>query len=178
MYEGSQPLVHPLWVWDGWLVVFWCTILVLEPKEKLKLFNISITKLHWRIYEIKMILIAITLVKLWWATRDGRRQTKWYTMWMFVHLTHLMLSSATLSNEIIYCSSLIEYLVVCVPSTTATWISFCNHKNRKVVWGKRNGLVLYVDDTSPNPSGVVLWNPFIWNILYSFLIKNGMVQNT
>ena len=33
---------------DDW-VVFWCTMLVLEPKEKLKLFKISITKLHcWR----------------------------------------------------------------------------------------------------------------------------------
>ena len=27
---------------DDW-VVFWCTMLVLEPKEKLKLFKISIT---------------------------------------------------------------------------------------------------------------------------------------
>ena len=47
---------------DDW-VVFWCTMLVLEPKEKLKLFNISITKLQWRICEIKMIPIRITLVK-------------------------------------------------------------------------------------------------------------------
>ena len=37
---------------DDW-VVFWCTMLVLEPKQKLKLFNISITKLHWRICEEK-----------------------------------------------------------------------------------------------------------------------------
>ena len=46
--------------WDPWfipygyemddLVVFWCTMLILGPteKKKLKLFNISITKLHWR----------------------------------------------------------------------------------------------------------------------------------
>jgi hypothetical protein len=52
---------------DDW-VVFWCTMLVLEPKESYspyysKLFNIPITKLHWRIYEIKMIPIRITLVK-------------------------------------------------------------------------------------------------------------------
>ena len=48
---------------DDW-VVFLCTMLVLEPKEKLKLFNIiSVTKLHWRICEIKMIPIRIILVK-------------------------------------------------------------------------------------------------------------------
>lgn len=36
-----------------------------------KLFNIWITKLHWRICEIKMIPIRITLVKWWWTTRDS-----------------------------------------------------------------------------------------------------------
>ena len=51
---------------DDW-VVSWCTMLVLETKEKLKLFIISI-KLHWRICEIKMIPIRTTLVKWWWTT--------------------------------------------------------------------------------------------------------------
>ena len=31
---------------------------------------------HWRIGEIKMIQIRITLVKWWWTTRDGRKQTQ------------------------------------------------------------------------------------------------------
>ena len=45
---------------DDW-VVFRCTMLVLEPKEKL--FILLFTKLHWRICEIKMIPIRITLVE-------------------------------------------------------------------------------------------------------------------
>ena len=45
---------------DDW-VVFWCTMLVLEPKEKL--FILLFTKPHWRICEIKMIPIRITLVE-------------------------------------------------------------------------------------------------------------------
>ena len=57
------PYVYEM---DDW-VVFWCTMLVLD--------NIPITKLHWRICEIKMIPIRITLVKWWWTTMDGRRET-------------------------------------------------------------------------------------------------------
>ena len=72
---------------------------------------------------------------------------------------------------------LIENHVVCVPSTPAKWISLRNHRNRKVVGGKHNVLVLYVNASAPNPSGVVLYNPFIWDILYSFLIKNHAVPS-
>ena len=66
----------------------------------------------------------------------------------------------------ILCSFLIENVVIFVPSTTAKWISFRNHRNRKVVGGKHNVLVHYVDASAPNPSGVVLCNPFIWDILW------------
>ena len=72
---------------------------------------------------------------------------------------------------------LIENHVISVPSTPAKWISFRNHKNRKVVGGKNNVLVLYVDPSAPNPSGVVLWDHFIWSILYSFLIKNHVQKS-
>ena len=72
---------------------------------------------------------------------------------------------------------LIKNHVVCVPSTPAELISLRNHKDRKVAGGKHDGLVLYVDASAPNPSGVVLCNPFIWDILYSYLIKNRMVQD-
>ena len=55
-----------------------------------------------------------------------------YTMWMFVHLTHLVLSSATLSNEICCCSFLSKILLfICVPTTLAKQILFLNHMNRK-----------------------------------------------
>ena len=45
-----------------------------------KLCNTSITKLHWRICEIKiMIPIRITLVKWWWTTRDNRRERQCFS---------------------------------------------------------------------------------------------------
>ena len=68
-----------------------------------------------------------------------------------------------------------NHVVVFVPSTPAKWMSFRNHRNRKVVGGKHNVLVQYVDVSAPNPSGVVLCNPFKWDILYAFLIKNHHV---
>ena len=40
---------------------------------------------------------------------------------------------------------LIKNHVVCVPSTTANRISFRNHRHRKIVGGKHNVLVHYVD---------------------------------
>ena len=87
------------------------------------------------------------------------------TVWMVVHPTHLVLSTVTLSSEILpseifYGSFLIKNHVVCVPSTTAKCISFHNQRNRKVVGGKHNVLILYVEASAPDPSGVVLCNPF------------------
>ena len=117
-------------------------------------------------------------------------------MWMFVHLTYLVLSSETLLNEIFCCplfliqtkscwmcafhnkygSFLIKnHRVVYVPSTPAKWISFHNQKNRKVVGGKHNFLVHYLDICAPDPSGVVLCNPlyeiaWVQNIYISLLL--------
>ena len=79
---------------------------------------------------------------------------------MFVHLTQLVLLSAILSNEIFCGSFLIKNLVICVPTTLAKRILFLNHMNKKVVGGKHNVLVDYVDASAPDPSGVVLCNPF------------------
>ena len=84
-----------------------------------------------------------------------------YTMWMLVHLTHLVLSTVTLSSEIFYGSLLIENHVIFLGATTAKSISFLNHRNRKVVGGKHNVLVHYVDASASDPSGVVHCNPFI-----------------
>ena len=64
----------------------------------------------------------------------------------------------TLSNEIFYGSSLIENLVVCVPSTTVDCNLFCNHRNKKVVGGKHNVLVYHVDASTPGPEDPVLCN--------------------
>ena len=91
----------------------------------------------------------------------------YYCMWMLVPLTHLVVSSATLSNEI-FCVHLFlvkNHLVVFVPSTTVKWVSFCNHRSRKFVGAKHNVILLYVDVSASNISGVVLCIPFIWDIL-------------
>ena len=80
---------------------------------------------------------------------------------MLVHLTQKVLSSATFSNEIIYCCSfLVKNLVVCVPSTTADCNLFNNHSNKKVVEGNYNALVYYKNTSAYNPDGVVLCNTF------------------
>ena len=42
------------------------------------------------------------------------------------------------------------HLVVFVPTTTARQILFLNHMNRKVVGGKHNDLVYYLDVSAPN----------------------------
>ena len=88
------------------------------------------------------------------------------------------LSGVVLCNPFkwdILCSFLIKNLVIFVRATTANWISFHNHRNRKVVGGKRNVLLHYVDVSAPDPSGVVLCNPFKWDIVCPFLIKNHLV---
>ena len=82
--------------------------------------------------------------------------------------THLVLSSATLSNEIFCGTFLIKNLVICVPTTLAKRIFFHNHMYKKVVGGKHNVLVHYVDDCAPNLSGVVLYNILLFIF---FLIK-------
>ena len=81
-------------------------------------------------------------------------------MWKVLYLIQKVLSSATLSNEIFRCSSLIENLVVCVPSTTVKQILFLNHRKRKVVGGKDSVLEYFLDASAPDPSGIVLCNTF------------------
>ena len=66
-------------------------------------------------------------------------------------------------------------VVVFVPSTPAKWASFNNLKDRNVVGGKHNILVLYVNASAPDPSDVVLCNPFKWDILLFILINNHAV---
>ena len=75
------------------------------------------------------------------------------TMWMFTHLTHLMLSSATLSNKILFI--LIENLVVCVHTTIVDCNLFNNNRNKKVVGGNYNVSVFYKNASAPDPEGVV-----------------------
>ena len=72
-------------------------------------------------------------------------------------------------------SLLSKNLVIFVRATTVKWILFLNHMYRKVVGGTHNVLVRYMDISAPNPSGVVVCNPFKWDVLCSFLIKNHVV---
>jgi hypothetical protein len=55
---------------------------------------------------------------------------------------------------------LIENLIVCVLFTTVDCNLFNNHRNKKVVGGKHNVIVHYVDASAIDPEGVVLCNPF------------------
>ena len=75
-----------------------------------------------------------------------------YSMWMLVHLIHLVLSSATLSNEI-FCGSFLCFLRACHKSE----MSFI-HQSQEQESGRRP--THYVNASAPDPSGVVLCNPF------------------
>ena len=77
--------------------------------------------------------------------------------------------------DILYSFLIKNQVVVFVPSTPAKWISFHNQRKRKVVGGKHNVLVFYVNASASNPSGSIFCKPFKWDILYSFLIKNHVV---
>jgi hypothetical protein len=89
----------------------------------------------------------------------------WYTVWMLVHPTHLVLSSENFSNKICCCSFLIGNHIVCVPAIiakciTAKYILFCYLREIKVVGGTHNVLVHYVDTCcAPDLAGVVICNP-------------------
>ena len=74
---------------------------------------------------------------------------------MFVHLTLLLLSYGTLSNEI-FCGSFWSKVLLFVCACLKSVILFNNH----------NVLVYYVDVSASDLSGVVLWNPFKWDILW------------
>ena len=91
---------------------------------------------------------------------------------MLVHPAHLVLLSAILSNEIFcvhFWPKIMLFLCACHKSEMNL---FCNHRNGKVVGGKRNGQLHYVNVCASSPSGVVVCNPFKWDILYSFLTRN------
>ena len=80
----------------------------------------------------------------------------------------------TLSNEIFYGSSLIENLVVCVPSTTVDCNLFSNHRSKKLVGGKHNVIVHYSYASAPYPEGLVLYNTLsneIFCCVYTYILN-------
>ena len=97
-------------------------------------------------------------------------------MWMIVHATYLVLSSAILSNEIVCYSFLVKNLVVvvCVHQQQREFIP--QPQNRKVVEGTHNVLVHFMW-MIVHPTYLVLsygtWNPFKWDInFYFYLIES------
>ena len=88
----------------------------------------------------------------------------YYTMWIFVHLTHLVLSSATLSNEIFCGSHLVQNHVFCACNNIETNFIPQPHE-KKVIGGKHNVLAHYVNVFAPDSSGAVLCNTFKSDIL-------------
>ena len=79
---------------------------------------------------------------------------------MLVHLNHLVLLSANLSNKIVCVHFRSKIMIFCVSAIKVERILLLNHRNRKVIGGKHNVLVHYVDVSAPDPAGVVLCNPF------------------
>ena len=65
-----------------------------------------------------------------------------------------------------------------MPSTAVKWISLRNHRNKKVVQGKHNVLIHYVDVFAPNPSVVVHCNSFIWDILWFISDRKSCCHNS
>ena len=93
-----------------------------------------------------------------------------------MHPTYMVLTSATLSNEIFCGSFLVKNLVIFVPSSTVNRISFRNRRNRTAVGGKHNILVHFVDVSASDPS-VVLSSVTLTNEIFccSFIVKNLVV---
>ena len=81
-----------------------------------------------------------------------------YTMWMLVHLNHLVLSSVTLSGDILW-FILIKKLVICVPTTLAKQNFIPQQQDQKVMGDKHNVLVHFLNVCAPKSSGIVLCNP-------------------
>ena len=89
-------------------------------------------------------------------------------MWMLVHPTHLVLSSATLSNKIFcvyFWSKILLFLYFCACHNSK--MNFIPQtQEQKVVEGKLNVLVHYVDISAISLFDVVPYNPFKWDILW------------
>ena len=93
-------------------------------------------------------------------------------------LVHYVDVSATGLFGVVFCNPfkwIILYFIFsdpkscyfCVPASIAKWILFLNHRNRKVIGCQHNVLIVhYLNITAPNLFGVVLCNPFKWDILW------------
>ena len=89
-------------------------------------------------------------------------------MWMFAHLTHLMLSSATLSNKI-YCCSF--FLFVCLPQQR---IVIYSATTRTKKWQEATTMFQYTIGILVHPTQKVLSSATLSNEMHccSFLVKN------
>ena len=76
---------------------------------------------------------------------------------------------------LVFISDQKSWIFLCVPATKAKWILFLNHRNRKVLGGKHNISVYYVNACASDSCGVVLWNPFKWDFLSFNLFENLVV---
>ena len=63
-------------------------------------------------------------------------------------------------------------LVVFVPTTLAKQTLFLNHRSKNFIGCKDNAPIHHADASAPGTSGVVLCNPFKWDVLWFILIKN------
>ncbi|OEU09744.1 hypothetical protein FRACYDRAFT_248001 [Fragilariopsis cylindrus CCMP1102] len=133
--RDHEPWFIPYGYWygmDDW-VVFWCTMLVLEPKEKNRKVvggkhNVLVHYVNVCAPDPSGALSSATLVvhfdqkSCYYLFVGGKINALLHYVDVCAPDPSGVLSSATLPYEIFCNSSLIENLVVCVPSTTAKWI--------------------------------------------------------
>ena len=93
-------------------------------------------------------------------------------MWMLVYPAHLVLLSAILSNEI-FCVHFWPKIILFLCACHKNEMHFITQPmDKKLVGGKHNILVHFVNVCASDPSGVVICNPFKWDILWFILTKN------
>ena len=125
-----------------------------------------------------MIPIRITLVKWWRTKRDGRRQTKCYsTLYGCLCTQPTWYSGIVVGNSFkFYVHFWSKIMGFCVCACNSSETDFIPQPQQwKVIGGKHNVLVCYVNVCAPDPAGVVLLNPFKWYILWFILIENLVI---
>ena len=97
----------------------------------------------------------------------GKHNFPVYTMWMLVHLTHLLLSSATHLYDV-FCGSIWLKILLYFLACHKREMNFIPQlqEQKKDIGGTHNVPVHYVDISASSLFNVVLCNPFKWDILW------------
>ena len=105
----------------------------------------------------------------------GKHNVLVYTMWMLVHLTHLVCLKSFQIRYFVFISDQKSSFCFCAFHNSE--MNFIPHPQKKKS-GRRQtqcSNTLYVDFSAPNLFVVVLCNTFKWDILWFILIKNLVI---